>query len=65
MPMATRTVTDTLSDLSGEPDAITVRFAVEDTQWEIDLTRAERDELIRAIAPYTEKGRRAGRRPRP
>lgn len=61
--MATRTVKDTFSDLSGQPDAITVRFAFEDAQWEIDLTRAERDELIRAIAPYTEKGRRSvGRR---
>jgi len=56
--MAQRTVVTTHSDLSGEPDAITVRFAFENARWEIDLTQAERDAFVRAIAPYTEKARR-------
>ena len=59
VPMAQRTVVKTHSDLSGEPDAVTVRFAFENARWEIDLTPAEREAFVRAIAPYTEKARRA------
>ncbi|WP_425482248.1 Lsr2 dimerization domain-containing protein [Cognatiluteimonas profundi] len=33
-------------------------FAVENTRWQIDLTRTERDAFVRALAPYTEKARR-------
>ncbi|MCL2465873.1 MAG: Lsr2 family protein [Micrococcales bacterium] len=60
--MAQRTVVTTHSDFSGEPGAVTVRFAFEDTRWEIDLTPAEREAFVRVIAPYTEKARRAPRR---
>lgn len=56
--MAERTVTTTHSDLSGEPGAITVHFAFENAKWEIDLTRQEREELVRLIAPYTAVARR-------
>lgn len=56
--MANRTVVTLISDLSGEPDAVTVTFAVEDTRWQIDLTRTERDAFVRALAPYTENARR-------
>lgn len=57
-PMASRTVVTLISDLSGEPGAVTVSFAVENTNWQIDLTRAERDDFVRALATYTENGRR-------
>ena len=57
--MAQRTVVTTHSDLSGEPGAVTVRFAFENARWEIDLTQAEREAFVRTIAPYTEKARRA------
>lgn len=43
---------------------MTVRFAFKDTKWEIDLTKDEREELVRAIAPYTKKARKQQRRPR-
>lgn len=62
--MAQRTVVTTHSDLSGEPDAVTVRFAFEDTKWEIDLSKDEREDLVRAIAPYTDKARKQKPRPR-
>ncbi len=57
-----RTVTKTYSDISGEADAATVRFSFEKAQYEIDLTRADREEFVRAIAGYTAKGRKVRRR---
>jgi len=52
-------------DLDGAEGARTYRFAWQDASYEIDLTDEHRDELLRALAPYIDAGRRlrGGRRP--
>jgi len=50
------TLTD---DLDGSEPARTYRFAWQDTVYEIDLTDAHRDELLRALQPYTTAARKA------
>lgn len=54
------TLTD---DLDGADGARTYRFAWQDTVYEIDLTDAHRDELLRALQPYTTAARKASTRP--
>lgn len=56
--MATRTLVTVLSDLSGDGDASTVRFAIQDNSYEIDLTKDEAAELFRALDPYVKKSRK-------
>ncbi|WP_454044685.1 histone-like nucleoid-structuring protein Lsr2 [Cellulosimicrobium sp. Marseille-Q8652] len=48
-------------DLDGTEGAKTYRFAWQDATYEIDLTDAHRDELLRALAPYIDAGHRVGR----
>jgi hypothetical protein len=60
--MATRTLVTVLSDLSGESDASTVRFAIQDSAYEIDLTKAEATELFRVLDPYVKKARKVSGR---
>jgi len=49
-------------DLDGSEGAKSYRFAWQNTVYEIDLTDEHRDDLLRALQPYIEAGRRAGRR---
>ena len=61
--MAQRVTVTVISDLSGEvveSETPTTRFGFDGTSYEIDLTEKERDELEAVLAPYIEKGRRAG-----
>ncbi|PFG21133.1 Lsr2 dimerization domain-containing protein [Serinibacter salmoneus] len=60
--MATRTVIDTLSDLSGEPAERTVTFAVGKIAYEIDLTDQEAREFLEVMQPYVKAARSNGRR---
>lgn len=53
-----RTITEIKSDLSGDELAKPFRFAVDGTEYEIDLTEKERAELIGLLDPYTKAGRR-------
>jgi hypothetical protein len=50
-------------DLTGGPAAETVRFAVNGTDYEIDLSATNAAALRKLLAPYTEHARRAGQAP--
>lgn len=52
-------------DLDGSEGAKTYRFAWQDAVYEVDLSDAHRDDLLRALAPYIDAGRRVGRGRRP
>lgn len=47
------------SDLSGKQGAATFTFGVGDTQYEIDLTKEEREEFENYLRGYVRKGRKA------
>lgn len=48
-------------DLDGSEGAKTYRFVWQDATYEIDLTDAHRDELLRALAPYIDAAHRVRR----
>jgi nucleoid-associated protein Lsr2 len=50
-------------DLTGGPADETVRFAVDGTDYEIDLSAKNAAAFGKRLAPYIEHGRRAGRAP--
>ena len=52
-------------DLDGTEGAKPYRFAWQNTVYEIGLNDEHRDELLRALQPYIDAGRRAGRRTAP
>lgn len=52
-------------DLDGTEGAKHYRFAWQNTVYDIDLNDEHRDELLRALQPYIDAGRRAGRRTSP
>lgn len=61
--MAQRTVVTFVSDLSGKPieeDGATVRFALDGTSYEVDLTSKEQKALREALAPYVGVARKIG-----
>jgi nucleoid-associated protein Lsr2 len=49
-----------IDDLDGGEAAGTVRFGLDGTQYEIDLSAAHSDELRKSLAPYLAHARRAG-----
>ncbi|MBE9924298.1 Lsr2 family protein [Cellulosimicrobium cellulans] len=52
-----------IDDLDGTEGARAYRFSWQDATYEVDLSDAHRDELLRALAPYIDAGRRVrGRR---
>lgn len=53
--MATRTIQ--IDDLDGSEDATTVRFAVAGTEYEIDLSEDNIEQLHKALEVYTSAGR--------
>lgn len=59
--MVTRTIL--VSDLSGEPEAETVKIGWKADWYEAELTATERDELDEMLAPYISAGRKAVKRP--
>lgn len=60
--MVTRVVTETLSDLSGQPADRTLAFGVGKARYEIDLTSDEAHALLETLQPYVEVARRVGAR---
>jgi hypothetical protein len=62
--MAQRIVTIMTDDLDGKEDESvqTVTFGLNGTSYEIDLSKKNREALTKALAPYTEKARRTGKR---
>ena len=68
--MAQKIQVTQVSDLSGEEGAETVRFALDGTDYEIDLTPGEAEEMRAGVRPFADKARRkhvprskAGRKP--
>ncbi|HEY3467106.1 MAG TPA: histone-like nucleoid-structuring protein Lsr2 [Amycolatopsis sp.] len=65
--MARNTAVRLLDDLTGEPAAETVAFALDGIDYDIDLTFANADALRELLQRYADAGRRTGgrkRRPR-
>jgi len=58
--MAQRIQTLLIDDLDGGEAAGTVRFGLDGTGYEIDLSAAHSDELRKAIEPYLAHARRVG-----
>lgn len=53
----------TIDDLDGSENAVTVRFALEDTRYEVDLVEANREKLEQALAPFIHVAREVVRGP--
>lgn len=62
--MAQRVQVELVDDLNGDVADETVRFGVDGTEYEIDLTTENAEKLRSALSEYVEKGRKAkvGRR---
>ncbi|MEV4760701.1 Lsr2 family protein [Micromonospora sp. NPDC049559] len=50
--MARRTIVETIDDLTGEKNAVEVRFGIDGSEWTIDLAEASRAALFKALEPY-------------
>ena len=59
--MATKITVVLEDDLDGGPGDETVRFAVEGTEYEIDLNKKNAAALRKRLAPFVEHARPAGR----
>jgi len=62
-PVAQKIQTLFIDDLDGSPAEGTVRFALDGTEYEIDLNATHAQELRGALARYVEAARRGARRP--
>ncbi|WP_394253088.1 histone-like nucleoid-structuring protein Lsr2 [Arthrobacter pityocampae] len=62
--MAQRIQVELIDDLNGEVAQETIRFGVDGTEYEIDLTTENAEELRSTLAEYVDKARKArsGRR---
>lgn len=58
--MAQRVQVELVDDISGEEAQETVRFGLDGTSYEIDLTTKNADSLRSALSEYVEKGRKSG-----
>ena len=61
--MAQKVTVELEDDLTGGPADKTVRFAVDGTGYEIDLSAKNAAAFGKLLAPYVEHGRKAGRAP--
>lgn len=61
--MASRTITILEDDLDGKEDATveTVVFSFEGSSYEIDLSKKNRDAFAKALTPYLNASRKAGK----
>ncbi|TNU74828.1 hypothetical protein FH969_07325 [Miniimonas arenae] len=57
--MGTRTIVETLSDLSGQKADRLVTFGVGSARYEIDLTDSEAHAFLELLQPYIEVARKA------
>lgn len=62
--MARKTVVTLEDDLDGGPADETLRFGIDGTDFEIDLSAKNAARFRRQLAPFIEHARRAGRGPR-
>lgn len=58
--MAQRVQVELVDDISGEEAHETVRFGLDGTSYEIDLTKKNADSLRSSLAEYVENGRKSG-----
>ena len=58
--MAQKIQTLFIDDLDGSEAAGTIRFGLDGTEYEIDLSTAHSDELHKALEQYVRHGRRTG-----
>src|SRR5215467_6914927 len=63
--MASRTTVTLEDDLGGGPAEQTVRFALGNAEYEIDLNARNADWFRSTMAPFVDHARRASRGPRP
>lgn len=56
--MAKEVITRITDDLSGEPDAETVSFALQGTSYTIDLAAKNLEKLTKALQPFIDKAAR-------
>ena len=63
--MATQTLVVVYSDLSGDPEASTVKLGLFGSEYEVDLTAGEAEALERLLQPYLTVARRTGGRRSP
>lgn len=63
--MATRTVTELLDDMTGQPADETVSFGLDGVEYEIDMTKKNAAALRKALGPYQDHARRVGGRRTP
>lgn len=62
--MAQRTEIVLTDDLDGSPADETVRFGVDGTHYEIDLSKGHAEQLRAALAPFVQAARRVAAAPR-
>ena len=60
--MASKTVIEITDDLDGSKAEETVKFAIDGTEYEIDLSKAHSKELHDALQPYLKAARKTGGR---
>ena len=58
--MASKTIVEVIDDLDGSKAEETVRFALDGTEYEIDLSGAHSKKLRTALEPFIKAGRRVG-----
>jgi len=59
--MAQRTIIELVDDLDGSKGAETVKFSLQSTSYEIELTPRNLKTLTKALQPYIEAGRKVPR----
>ena len=59
--MARTTVVTVVDDIDGSDGAETVTFSFDGQSYEVDLSTKNRDKLQKALQPFIDSGRRAGR----
>jgi hypothetical protein len=58
--MASKTIVEVVDDLDGSKAEETIRFALDGSDYEIDLSGAHSKKLRDALQPYLKAGRRVG-----
>ena len=58
--MASKTIVEVIDDLDGSKADETVRFAIDGTEYEIDLSGTHSQKLRDALQPYVSAGRKVG-----
>lgn len=63
--MATKTEVVLVDDLTGDPADTTVKFSLDKTEYELDLTNENADALRKALSRYVNAARKVGGGGRP